>query len=205
MTWFHHKIISVALYSVPTILVQCILHRLFSQRKESPLSLALQVQARINGTCLSWSIMLIGLTIKGSRSGYIIMIPLLLVTICNFINGIMGIQNSSRSKILKFGNSDKNNICLILIVKKWLYVHLVGQMFVIIWSTYVYHLFLNLLIPIAGRSGYEKNPELLIGLLTGILTIFITSFMVCSNFFIFILFNYTFFFLSFSRHHWLVY
>lgn len=95
MSWFYHKTISVALYSCPTVLIQCILHRLFSRHKDSPLSLGLQVQARMIGTCLSWSIIMIVMTAKGLRGGYIIMIPLLVVTISNLIIGMSSIQNSS--------------------------------------------------------------------------------------------------------------
>lgn len=62
-------------------------------------------------------------------------------------------------------------------VKKWLYVHIVGQAFVILWTTHCYHLVMAMFIPVAGRSGAAKNPEISIGILGCALTIYISSYL----------------------------
>lgn len=61
---------------------------------------------------------------------------------------------------------------------KWMYVHLFGQIFVVLWTTYFYQMVIKFFIPLSGRSGDGVNPEFLIGLITIIYTILITSFLV---------------------------
>lgn len=63
-------------------------------------------------------------------------------------------------------------------VKKWMYIHLIGQIFVILWATHFYHTIIGMFIPIAGRSGGNHNPDIMISVLTCFLTLFITSYMV---------------------------
>lgn len=62
-------------------------------------------------------------------------------------------------------------------VRKWLYVHLGGQVLVVLWATHFYHVVFDMFIPIAGRSGGAKNPDLLIAIISCSLTFFITSYL----------------------------
>lgn len=72
--------------------------------------------------------------------------------------------------------------------KAWLYVHLVTQSLVILWTTHTYHLFLSVFIPISGRAGGHANPDITIGILVCALTYFITSFLVSNKFLFYIFF-----------------
>lgn len=62
-------------------------------------------------------------------------------------------------------------------VKKWLYVHLAGQVFFVLWSTNFYHLIAGMFIPIAGRSGNAENPEVPVAMIGWLLTVYITSYL----------------------------
>lgn len=66
----------------------------------------------------------------------------------------------------------------IFAVKKWLYVHLAGQVFVVLWTTYFYHILTGIFIPISGRSGGMDNPDEIIAIICCLMTIYITSFLV---------------------------
>lgn len=63
-------------------------------------------------------------------------------------------------------------------VKKWMYIHLVGQVFVVLWATHFYHAVMGMFVPIAGRSGGAHNPDLTIGVLCCFFTLFVTSYLV---------------------------
>lgn len=63
-------------------------------------------------------------------------------------------------------------------VKKWLYVHVLGQILLILWTTQLYHITLLMFIPIAGRSGAGTNPDFMIGYISVALTILTISYMV---------------------------
>jgi len=56
---------------------------------------------------------------------------------------------------------------------------MVGQTFILLWTTNMYHLILSIFIPISGRSGAMKNPDLTIGIICAALTFFATSYIVC--------------------------
>lgn len=56
-------------------------------------------------------------------------------------------------------------------------MHIIGQAFVILWTTHCYHLVVAMFIPVAGRSGAAKNPEISIGILCCALTIYISSYL----------------------------
>lgn len=65
----------------------------------------------------------------------------------------------------------------LILVKKWLYIHLIGQVFVILWASHFYHLIISVFIPIAGRSGGYNNPDISIGIISCFFTFFIGSYL----------------------------
>lgn len=93
---FHHTIFALALYCLPTVAVFCVLHRLFGVSPNNPLSLSLQVQARLNGTTIMYAILLLAVTATGYRSAYVFAVPLLITCSTNIVIGLAGIGNSSK-------------------------------------------------------------------------------------------------------------
>lgn len=73
---------------------------------------------------------------------------------------------------------DSFNCCYPTVsVKTWLYVHLFGQIFLVLWATHFYHLLTGMFIPIAGRSGSFENPEVSLALICWLLSVYITSYL----------------------------
>lgn len=58
-------------------------------------------------------------------------------------------------------------------------MHLTGQIFIILWTTHMYHLVIDMFIPITGRSGGASNPDVVIGIISCFVTLMITSLLVC--------------------------
>lgn len=123
---------------------------------QTPLSLALKVQARLSGVNLFWGMLTLGITFTGYRVAYIFMILIFFSLLSNTLISMFAVQNS---------------------VHKWLYIHLVFQIFAILWSTQFYHMMMNMFIPITGRIGASINPDLIIGVIATFLTLLTCSYM----------------------------
>ena len=66
--------------------------------------------------------------------------------------------------------------------------HLLGQCFIVLWSTYFYLAILTLFIPITGKSGGEnQNPDALIALICGFISVLACSYFVRYKFKLFFL------------------
>lgn len=133
-------------------MISCLNNSIF----QTPFSLALKVQARLNGVNLFWGMLTLGITFTGYRIAYIFMILIFFSLLSNTLISMFGVQNS---------------------VHKWLYIHLLFQIFAILWSTQFYHMVLNLFIPITGRIGASINPDFIIGAMANCLTLLSTSYM----------------------------
>lgn len=92
---FHHTIFALPLYCLPTVAVYSIMHCLFGISPNNPLSLSLQVQARLNGTTIMFAFLLLGVTATGYRSAYVFAVPLFITCFTNVVIGVAGIGNSS--------------------------------------------------------------------------------------------------------------
>ncbi|XP_055618078.1 endoplasmic reticulum metallopeptidase 1-like [Toxorhynchites rutilus septentrionalis] len=159
MSWYSSTNLVLGVYCCPALLFQCLTHMLCSKilgSKTTPLSLALKVQARLNGVNLFWGMLTLGITFTGYRIAYIFMVLIFFSLLSNTLISMFGVQNS---------------------VHKWLYIHLLFQIFAILWSTQFYHMVLNLFIPITGRIGASINPDLIIGAMATCLTLLSTSYM----------------------------
>lgn len=66
--------------------------------------------------------------------------------------------------------------------KKWLYVHLSGQIFIISWTSQIYHLIIGAFIPITGRSEGSSNADVVIGIISCFFTLLMTSLLVTLKF-----------------------
>lgn len=148
--------------------------------KKSPISLGLKVQARINGVNLFWSVIVLGLTVAGYRVGYLFMIILFINLIANVINFVCQLHNSGKIWCLWSTRIKSVNVLSLFrpLVHNWLYAHMIGQFFIVLWSSNFYHVIIDLFIPITGRSGTNKNPDTTIGAICCFTTLFICSYLV---------------------------
>lgn len=96
MSWYYRSYFSVALYCFPTVLVASFFYAQLVRTRDSPLSLALQAQARLNGVNIFWALGSIILTLMGYRTAYVLMMPVLVTLIVNTIIGLTKSQNTSK-------------------------------------------------------------------------------------------------------------
>lgn len=68
-----------------------------------------------------------------------------------------------------------------LLVHKWLYVHMFYQVIVLFWTLNSFHLLTGIFIPMVGRSGGERNPEIIVAAICLAVTIYSISFIVRIN------------------------
>ncbi|XP_058813687.1 endoplasmic reticulum metallopeptidase 1-like [Topomyia yanbarensis] len=159
MSWYSSTNLVLGVYCCPALLCLCLVHMACGQilgSKTTPLSLALKVQARLNGVNLFWGMVTLGITFTGYRIAYVFMILILFSLLSNTLISMFGLQNS---------------------VHKWLFVHLFFQIIAILWCTQFYHLMLNMFIPITGRIGASINPDFIIGAMAAAVTLFTCSYM----------------------------
>lgn len=178
MSWYNRTYLAIFLYSFPALAVASIFYSQFTRTRDSPLSLALQAQARLNGVNIFWAIICCILTLCGYRTAYVIMIPVLITLIVNTTIGLLKAQNTS-----EFNDKIFLSILLIFVfhfqtVRKWLYIHLIGQIFIVLWATHFYHLIISVFIPISGRSGGYHNPDVNIAIISAFFTFFVGSYLV---------------------------
>lgn len=102
MSWYNRTYFSVALYCFPSLAVASFFYAQLVRTRDSPLSLALQAQARLNGVNLVWALGSILLTVFGFRTGYVLMMPVLVTLIVNTIIGLTKAQNTSELNVSKF-------------------------------------------------------------------------------------------------------
>lgn len=73
---------------------------------------------------------------------------------------------------------NNNDLIFVNAVNKWLYVQLIFQSLIVLWTSHHFHLILNMFVPISGRSGALKNPEVNVAIICSALTLLMTSYLV---------------------------
>lgn len=96
MSWYNRTYFSVALYCFPSLAVTSFFYAQLVRTRDTPLSLALQAQARLNGVNLVWALGSIILTVMGFRTAYVLMMPVLVSLVTNTIIGLTKSQNTSK-------------------------------------------------------------------------------------------------------------
>lgn len=104
MSWYNRTYFSVGLYCFPTLAIASFFYAQLVRTRDSPLSLALQAQARLNGVNIVWALGSIILTVMGFRTAYVLVFPVFITLIVNSIIGLTKSQNSSKflTKITSF-------------------------------------------------------------------------------------------------------
>lgn len=97
MSWYNRTYFAVPLYCLPSLAVSAFFYAQLVRTRDTPLSLALQAQARLNGVNLVWALGCIVLTLMGYRVAYVLMMPVLVSLIVNTIIGLTKSQNTSKT------------------------------------------------------------------------------------------------------------
>lgn len=95
MSWYNRTYFSIVLYSLPSLAVASFFYVQLTRTRDSPLSLALQTQGRLNGVNIVWALGCIILTSFGYRSAYVLMFPVLISLMVNMVIGLTRSQNTS--------------------------------------------------------------------------------------------------------------
>lgn len=101
MTWYRNTQLALGIFGSITILALSYNNDITIATlgdKNSPLSLALRLQAQLNGVSLFWTVLTLGLTLSGFRSGYLFMILLFVHLTTNLIIYFLKLQNSGECK-----------------------------------------------------------------------------------------------------------
>lgn len=67
---------------------------------------------------------------------------------------------------------------LMLFSALWFIVYMIGQFFIILWTSNFYNMILETFIPINGRSGNASNPDEMIAIICSATTLLVCSYMV---------------------------
>ncbi|XP_033611136.1 endoplasmic reticulum metallopeptidase 1 isoform X3 [Cryptotermes secundus] len=156
MSWFTRPFLVFSLYYCP-VLVCCMLFPVLLQNcmnEESPLVPGLQGWLYVNGVQCLWTILLLAGTISGIRSTFIFMLVVLFPTLTSFV--------------LSFSHWGNNP-------RMWLTVYLPSTLPSVIFILYQTVMAFGVFIPITGRIGPVKNPDIIIGIFAALLCILSTS------------------------------
>lgn len=114
-------------------------------------------QARLVGVNLFWALITVSVTLAGFRSAYIPMVLLLCSLASTVLNSLLGNGKTTR---------------------KWIYIHLLFQLPALLWTTNFYNVLIELFVPITGRFGGSRNPEMFISLLAAAFTLLCCSYLI---------------------------
>uniref|UniRef100_A0A182PMX6 FXNA-like protease n=1 Tax=Anopheles epiroticus TaxID=199890 RepID=A0A182PMX6_9DIPT len=160
MSWYTNTYLILGLYCCPALLSHCFVYLFlttFYSNSKSNLTLGQITQARLVGVNVFWSAITLTTTAAGYRSGYI---PMVLLG-CSLASSTLNLLlNTSRSP------------------RAWIYVHLACQIPALLWSTNFFNVLIQLFVPITGRFGGSRNPEVLISLLAAGGTLLCCSFLI---------------------------
>uniref|UniRef100_A0A1Y1MHI6 FXNA-like protease n=2 Tax=Photinus pyralis TaxID=7054 RepID=A0A1Y1MHI6_PHOPY len=155
MSWYGNTWIILGLYNVPVIVVSfgiVALYNNYNTKVNLGISIHAQLQAHI--LRLIWTLLVLIGTCCGIRSTYAILVIVLFQTASFLVIHIFRLQYS---------------------VHKWAMVYVVFTLIPNIFLMKSGLEFVSLMVPICGRIGSEKNPEIIVGVAVLVLTIPISS------------------------------
>ncbi|KAJ8936603.1 hypothetical protein NQ314_012218 [Rhamnusium bicolor] len=150
MSWYANPWVIFGLYAAPTIALSGFL--LFFVNHEK-LSLNIRCQSQAHIMRIIWTVFLLVGTILKIRTMYVVLIPILFSSVGFIVIHGLRWQHTSR----------------------WQVVYLISLIPPTITSMYQMSQTLLMFIPLTGRMGCDKNPEVIISLMTVFFTILITS------------------------------
>ncbi|XP_058463453.1 endoplasmic reticulum metallopeptidase 1-like [Malaya genurostris] len=159
MTWYSNPWLVLGMYCAPAIVVHCLAQMFFNmyfENRQTSLTTGMLTQAKLIGVNVFWSVVNLSLTYAGFRCAYIFMIPQLCSLLSTIANTLFVAQRT---------------------VRRWIIVHLLFQFVVVIWASFYYIVFVNLFVPITGRSGHVVNPDFIIGTVAGLCVLHTCSYL----------------------------
>ncbi|XP_058813526.1 endoplasmic reticulum metallopeptidase 1-like [Topomyia yanbarensis] len=159
MTWYSNRWLVVGMYCVPALVVHSLVQMFFNtyfENRQTTLTTGMITQSKLIGVNVFWSIASLSLTFAGYRCAYIFMIPQLCSLLSSITNGLLAAQRT---------------------IRKWIVIHLLFQFVTVVWASFYYIVFVNLFIPITGRSGHVVNPDFIIGTVAGLCVLHTCSYL----------------------------
>ncbi|XP_022913826.1 endoplasmic reticulum metallopeptidase 1-like [Onthophagus taurus] len=158
MSWYSKPWLLIGLYVIPSC-VSCYLPLMLWNKFKRRSKLGINVQSQVINISnrLIWTFLLFIGTYLGIRSSYVLMIPVLFNSLASAIIFICNLQYST---------------------KLWRYLYLIANSPPIMMIMCQAILVLSLFIPITSRIGSDKNPEIIIGIITCLIVILISSFFI---------------------------
>ncbi|XP_035796226.1 endoplasmic reticulum metallopeptidase 1-like [Anopheles albimanus] len=160
MSWYTNTYLILGMYCCPALLAHCFVYLFltaFYSNSKSELTQGEMTQARLVGVNLFWALITVSVTLAGFRSAYIPMVLLLCSLASTVLNSLLGNGKTTR---------------------KWIYVHLLFQLPALLWTTNFYNVLIELFVPITGRFGGSRNPEMFISLLAAAFTLLCCSYLI---------------------------
>ncbi|XP_049826567.1 endoplasmic reticulum metallopeptidase 1-like isoform X2 [Aethina tumida] len=151
MSWYSNPWIIFGLYVTPTIFF-CSLVPFTVNFESLVVNVSSQHQAHM--TRIMWTIVLLAGTLTGIRSVYALLIPVLFNSVAFAVIHLTRIQHSAI---------------------KWIMVYLSSLVIPTLILMYQISITMSLFVPITGRFGSNKNPDMAIGILATTFTITIIS------------------------------
>lgn len=157
MSWFTRPSLIFTLYYCPFLVCCMVFPTLFHKylSKQSPLDAGLQSRLYVNGVQLLWTTLLMIGTLFGIRSTFMLMLVVLFPALSNFILSLSRWRNKTHL---------------------WLMVYLSSNIPTITFILYHTVMAFGLFIPITGRIGPNKNPEIIIGAFSVLLCVLSSSY-----------------------------
>ncbi|KAH8252654.1 hypothetical protein KR032_001078, partial [Drosophila birchii] len=156
LSYFSNSWLVIGLYIIPSVIGLVLPMTLYLTHRRSdkiPHKYLLQIVGHAN--CLLLAIMCLALTALGYRSAYLFLISLIFYVAALIVNLLSRLHCRGYH---------------------WALVLMVSQILPFIYHAYLFHMFILILIPMAGRFGMNTNPDLLIGTLCACGTILALSF-----------------------------
>uniref|UniRef100_A0A1A9W2G7 FXNA-like protease n=1 Tax=Glossina brevipalpis TaxID=37001 RepID=A0A1A9W2G7_9MUSC len=158
MSWFSKSWMIFGLYFCPVFLILGILPSIyFSHIKDYGLPLAYSIQLLMHSHCLLLTLVTIAMVSLGIRSAFLVMVGVAFYTLSVILNIIASFH--------------KTNFL-------WLIPHTLCQILPFLFYTYICCAFYATFIPMEGRDGANRNPELLIGGFTVIISFLFAPFLI---------------------------
>ncbi|XP_025830299.1 endoplasmic reticulum metallopeptidase 1-like isoform X2 [Agrilus planipennis] len=155
MSWYRNPWIILGLYVVPIWGLCCgviIIANKYSFKENN--SIAAHTQVQLSCVRLIWCVPLVIGTFFNIRASHIIQIPL--------------VFNSLVFAVIHFSKLQYS-------VRTWQFLHLISTLIPVCYLMYTSVILMTFVIPITGRFGSNKNPELFVGFATLILSVLISS------------------------------
>uniref|UniRef100_A0A2M4BDD8 FXNA-like protease n=1 Tax=Anopheles marajoara TaxID=58244 RepID=A0A2M4BDD8_9DIPT len=160
MSWYTNTYLILGMYCCPALLAHCFVYLFltaFYSNTKSELTHGEMTQARLVGVNIFWALITVTATLAGFRGAYISMVLLLCSLASSSLNGLLGNGKTTR---------------------KWIYIHLLFQLPTLLWTTNFYNVLIELFVPITGRFGGSRNPEIFISLLAAAFTLLCCSYLI---------------------------